>query len=239
MAEIDISKNRFIEILSASFNKTDTILSRWTKRIFEPEWQAFSTLPNRAIATRSHSDSQNFPSNSNEVAAIIQQLSSTNDERQRQLAAKRLGEIAVGNSNAIQALVSLLRSTSDDETLWIAVESLRKLDPENPAAGIKRMKLIDLGIEIAGKTVALAVAFLQKIDGDVSVLLQVYPTENDEYLPPDLKLILLDNSEKILREVTARRADVCIQFKFTCEIGERFSVQVALGNAKFYENFVI
>jgi hypothetical protein len=239
LAEFEVNENRFIDLLSKSLNKTHTLLSRWSQNIFEPEWQDVSTLPKLAIAARSFRDSQNTRSNPDEIAATIEKLSSAKDETQRQLAAKQLGEIAVGNSKAIQALVSLLRSSSDDETLWIAVESLRKIDPENSAVGIKRVKAIDLGMEIAGKTVALAVAFLPKTDGDVSVLLQVYPTRNDDRLPPDLKLILLDDAGEIVREVAARRADVYIQLKFSCEIGERFSVKLALNDANFSENFTI
>lgn len=209
------------------------------QHLFEPEWEVVSTVPNFAIATRSNTHSQNTPANPDEIAAIIKQLSIENDESQRQRAAKELGEIAFGNSDAIQALVCLLRSTSDDETLWTAVESLRKIDPENPATGVKRVKLIDLGMHIAGKAVALAVALLQKSDGDISVLLQVYPTGNDDYLPPDLKLILLNDSGEILHEVIARRADIYIQLKFSCQPRERFSVQVALGEANITEDFVI
>jgi Protein of unknown function (DUF1822) len=238
LADFKSNHNKLLNLLSTSFNKTNTILSHWWENIFEPEWQIFSTAP-LVIATRSYTDLQNTHSNSDEIAALIQQLSSGNDEIQRQCAAKQLGEIGVGNSNAIQALVSLLRSTSDDETLWVAVESLQKLDSENPAAGIRRVKIIDLGMDIAGKAVALAVALLQKIDGDASVLLQVYPTGYDNYLPPDLKLILLDNSGEILREVVSRHADICIKLKFSCGIGEKFSVQIVLDNTNFREDFVI
>ncbi|WP_017746727.1 DUF1822 family protein [Scytonema hofmannii] len=239
LAKFKQSQNTSFNSLFTSFNKTYIILSRWWQNIFEPEWQVFSSFPNLAIATRSHADLQNTHSNPDEIAALVKQLSSDNEENQRQHAAKRLGEIAIGHLDAIQALVNLLRSTSDDETLWIAVESLRKIDPENPSNGVRRVKLVDLGMDIAGKAVALSVALLQKYDGNVSVLLQVYPTGSDRYLPPDLKLILLDGSGEILREVTARRADVYTQLKFSCELGERFTVQVSLGNANFSEDFVI
>ncbi|MBD2194120.1 MULTISPECIES: DUF1822 family protein [Calothrix] len=239
LPELESIPNRVLQLVSASLSKTQTVLSDWWRNIFDLEWQVVSTVPNFAIATRSNTDLQNTPANPDEIAAIINQLSVENDESLRQRAAKRLGEIAVGNSDAIQALVCLLRSTSDDETLWTAVESLRKIDPENPAAGVKRVKVIDLGMQIAGKTVALAVALLQKLDGDISVLLQVYPTGNDDYLPPDLKLILLDDSGEILHEVIARRADIYIQLKFSCQPGEKFSVQVALGEANITEDFVI
>ncbi len=236
LIDFESYQNGFINSLSKSFNQTQIILSRWWQNIFEPEWLAFPTLPNLAIATRSHSEPENIQQN---ILELIQQLSAENDENQRQNVAKQLGEIAVGSSDAVQALVNLLRSTSDDETLWIAVESLRKIDPENPAAGIRRVKAIDLGMEIAGKAVALSVALLQKFQGDVSVLLQVYPTGNDDYLPADLKLLLIDDSGNILREITARRADVYLQLKFSCEVGERFSVQVALGDTNFCEDFVV
>ncbi|BAY27059.1 hypothetical protein NIES2100_68800 [Calothrix sp. NIES-2100] len=239
ISEIESSKNQFLQVISASLRKTQNVLSHWLQNICEPEWEVVSTVPNFAIATRSHTDSENTSANSDEIAAIINQLSVKNDESLRQRAAKRLGEIAVGNSDAIQALLCLLRSTSDDETLWTAVESLRKIDPENPATGVKRVKLIDLGMQIAGKTVALAVALLQKLDGDISVLLQVYPTGNDDYLPPDLKLILLDDSGEILHEVIARRADIYIQLKFSCQPREKFSVRVALGETSVTEYFVI
>ncbi|MCF4967455.1 DUF1822 family protein [Nostoc sp. CMAA1605] len=239
LAEFESTEHKFITSLATALNKTHTILSRWTQNIFEPEWQNSSQLPKFAVATRSARELQHSPLNPDEITAIIQQLSSTNDEKQRQRAAKDLGEVAVGNSDAIQALVNLLRSTADDETLWIAVESLRKLDPANQAAGIRRIKLIDLGIEIAGKDIALAVAFLHKIDGDVSVLLQIYPTGNHNYLPPDLKLILLDNSGNILREVIARCTDIYIQLKFSCTVGEAFTVQIALGETNFSEDFVM
>ncbi|MHC0068876.1 DUF1822 family protein, partial [Nostoc sp. UIC 10890] len=246
LAEIDLAEDKFIDLISTSLNKYHVLVSRWFQNIFEPEWLDFSTLTNLAntyggmqpIATRSNNNSP-LPPNRDEITATIEQLSSVNNETQRQLAAKRLGEIAVGNSDAIQALVNLLRSTSDDKTLWIAVESLRKLDPENPVAGVRRVKLIDLGMEIAGKSVALAVAFLQKVDGDVGVFMQIYPTANDNYLPADLKLILLADSGEILREITARRADIYLQLKFSCEMGENFTVQVALGNSTFSEDFII
>jgi hypothetical protein len=223
---------------NTQINRIYINLNRWVKNIFESEWLDFYILPNFAIATRSH-NFQSLQPSSDKVAELIQQLSTENNENNRQNAAKRLGEIAGGNLDVIQALVSLLRSTSDDETLWIAVESLRKIDSENPAAGVRRLKLIDLGMDIAGKQVALAVALLQKCDGDIGVMLQVYPTGNNDYLPPDLKLMLLDDSGEILREVTARCADVYVQLKFTCEMGEKFSVQLTLGDANFREYFVI
>lgn len=101
------------------------------------------------------------------------------------------------------------------------------------------VKLIDLGMQVAGRSVALAVAIAQKSNQQVGVLLRVYPTLNEPFVPPNLKLILLDDSGQILREVTARRADVYIQLKFSGQQGEQFSVRVALEQASITEDFVI
>jgi hypothetical protein len=138
----------------------------------------------------------------------------------------------------VQALVDLLRTTEDDETLWAAVESLWKIDPGNPAAGVRRNKVIDLGMQVAGEAVALAVAIVPKGE-QIAVLLQVYPIENDVYLPANLKLMILDAAGQILKTVTARQADLCLQLKLAGAVGERFGVRVALGEVGLTESFVL
>ncbi|HEY9666147.1 MAG TPA: DUF1822 family protein [Coleofasciculaceae cyanobacterium] len=217
-------------------------LSQWFQRIAETQWQESETfwrLPELAIASRSSNASHNIHPNSDEITPLIQHLSSEDNEYQRRRAAKRLGEIAFGHSEAIEALVNLVQTTQDDETLWTGVESLWQIDPENPATGVRRVKPIDLGMHVADAAVALAVAIVQKCDQQIGVLLQLYPTSDDAYLPPDLKLILLEGSGQILHEVTARQADVCIQLKFSGQPGELFGVNVALGEVSITEEFVM
>lgn len=218
-------------------------LSQWLQGIMEAGWQAFSVwleeAPTLAIAFRSTNPNEHPPVDSNEVTALIHQLQHETDEFQRRRLAKQLGASAIGSAEAIQALVDLLRSTQDDETLWLTVESLWKLDPGNTAAGVRQVKLVDLGMQIASQAVALAVALVQKANQQVGVLLQVYPTENEPYLPANLKLVLLDESGQALREVVARQLDFYIQLKFSGEPGEAFSVRIELGAASITENFVI
>ncbi len=141
-------------------------------------------------------------------------------------------------STAIANLVTQLQTTPDDETLWETVECLWAIDPGNPAAGVRRVKLVDLGMQVAGEAVALAVAIVPRAMA-MAVLLQVYPTGNTAYLPEDLQLIVLDESGQVLRQVTARPADIYIQLKLSGTTGERFSVRVALGESGLTENFVI
>lgn len=220
-----------------SHHQPIVLLTNWLHNSFETGWSA--NLSDLAPAVRNAEHFHETHSDSEEIAELINQLSTEQDEPQRRKAAKQLGDIANGNDRAIQALIDLMRTTRDDETLWTAVESLWQIDPGNPAAGVRRVKLLDLGMQVAGQTVALAVAILQKSDRQVGVLLRVYPTGNEPYLPSDLKLILLDTSGQILREVTARRADVYIQLKLSGEPGEKFSVRVALGEASITEDFAL
>jgi hypothetical protein len=157
---------------------------------------------------------------------------------QLQFACRSGGDRDNQSPELIQSLVNLLRTTEDDEALWAGVESLWKLDPGNPAAGVRRNKVIDLGMQVAGEAVALAVAIVPKGE-QIAVLLQVYPIENDAYLPADLQLMILDDAGQILKTVTARQADACIQLKLSGAVGERFGVRVALGEVGLTESFVL
>ena len=59
------------------------------------------------------------------------------------------------------------------------------------------------------------------------------------HLPPGLQLIGLDEADNSFFEVQAREQDNYIQFKFTADSGDRFSVRVALDDASITETFVI
>lgn len=238
LEKIELPENPLLETVSSSIYQARIVLSRWLENIVDAEWQVVTQIPEFSVATRSLNHHYEIAS-INEILTLIQQLSSEYQEHERRRMAKRLGKIAVGNKDAIEALVNLLQTTEDDETLWTAVESLWKIDPGHAATGVRRVKLIDLGMQVAGEGVALAVALVSKMNGHVGVLLQVYPTGRETYLPPELQLMLLDGSGNILRTVKARLADIYVQLKFSGEIGEQFSVRVALGEAEITENFII
>ncbi len=219
-----------------------TTLSSWLSNPVETNWLTIEELLNTNILRREIVWQIALYRSEEEIVELINQLCSVNDESQRQKAAKKLGTIAVGNDSATQALINLLQTTQDEETLWTAVESLWKISPGNPAAGTRRVKLIDFGMQVAGETVALAVAIIQKSNQRFGVLLQIYPTNNKPYLPANLKLILLDGAGKVLPEVPevkARQSDNCIQLKLTVQKGEEFSVRVAYGDNSITENFQV
>lgn len=143
------------------------------------------------------------------------------------------------------------------ESSWQTVESLlnpaetnlafsfRKLDgsektnSEYSEQHVRRAKLIDLGMQLAGHAVALVVELRPESAQKTGILLQVHPTGSQIYLPALLQLIVLDERGEIFLEAKARRADNYIQLQFSGTAGEKFSVKVALGEVSITENFAI
>jgi hypothetical protein len=247
--EQDLAEESQTNSMLAPLHKTRVLLGQWWQQLFETEWHPiadfWNSQPTWAVRgshqgdTRSLNNSDSYLTNPEDITHLIEQLSTAQDEHHRRKLAKRLGTVAPGHANAVQALVNLLQTTQDDETLWAAIESLWQIDPGNPHAGIRRIKRLDFGMQVAGQAVALAVAIVHKANQQVGVLLQVYPTESDPYLPANLKLILLDDAGQRLREVTARQADIYIQLKFNAQPGEQFSVSIAIEDASITEDFAI
>jgi Protein of unknown function (DUF1822) len=127
---------------------------------------------------------------------------------------------------------------------WQTVEEILGMQEQNLAllvttAGVKRAKLIDLGIRLDGADVALIVTIKPEEAQRIGILIQLYSLSDVTYLPENLQLILLSNDRQVISVVTARIADNVIQLDFDGEPGEEFSVQVAWGNISVTEDFVI
>ena len=122
----------------------------------------------------------------------------------------------------------------------LAVRNEPQSRANNLTSAVKRGKLIDLGIQLAGEKVALIVT-CQPADEEMEIRLQVYPAERFMSLPPNLQLTVLDEMGTISPElqVRARDADDCIQLEFTGKVGERFSVVIALEDVRIAEDFQI
>jgi hypothetical protein len=110
---------------------------------------------------------------------------------------------------------------------------------EPPDASIRRAKLIDLGMQLGGQTVALVIEIIPESEQNTNILLQVHPIGNQNYLPPLLQLIVLDESGETFLQAQARSADNYIQLQFSGEPGERFSVKITLDDVSITEDFAI
>lgn len=126
---------------------------------------------------------------------------------------------------------------------WHAINTLTSpernlaLRNRNVEKGVKRCKLIDLGIQLGSQTVALLVN-ISEAEEKLGILIQLHPTGGERYLPPNLKLTLLSKPGKTLQQVQARGQDNYIQLKpFKGEVGKRFSIEVSLLDISAREDF--
>ena len=105
---------------------------------------------------------------------------------------------------------------------------------------VEAAKIIDLGMQLGNKSVALLIGLTREYDNNIGVRIQLHPAAGETYLPQNIKLGLRSRSGKVLQELESRSQDNLIQLKrFTCPIGKKFSVEVALGDCSIIEDFTI
>jgi hypothetical protein len=105
--------------------------------------------------------------------------------------------------------------------------------------GVNGVKLIDLGVQLGGKSLALMVALSLEAEEKTAIIVQVHHTGNDKYVPPNLKLLLL-KSGNVLQQVQSRSRDSYIQLnRFKGLSGTSFSIQLTLDDFSMTENFLI
>lgn len=130
-----------------------------------------------------------------------------------------------------------------DET-WLTVEQL--LNPRQVemmfsfknAITISRGRPIDLGMQLAGESVALVATLLQsQPDSEVDITMRVHPRGSSNYLPEGLQLTVQDETGETVLMAESRESDNFIQLQFSAESGESFGITVALGEAKVTEQF--
>ncbi|OWY67213.1 hypothetical protein B7486_32570 [cyanobacterium TDX16] len=139
-----------------------------------------------------------------------------------------------------QTVVSLLNPAEQNLAFsFRKTEELSKSEVDRPENFVRRAKLIDLGMQLAGHAVALVMELRPASEQKTDLIVQVHPTGKETFLPPSLQLIVLDESGSVFLEAKARRADNYIQLQFSGTTGERFSVKVALGDVGITEHFII
>jgi hypothetical protein len=228
-------------------------LSNWLQNVFDVGWQTIEELFGKTDTDLAFSfrNRKTLPDNLETIKTQIEFLKThPNDDRCKQTA-KRVTENLVSHlildktnsqvtflvSDAVSELAKLLPTISNEESRWTIAECLWMLEPDNPLAGKKRVK--DWGMQLGGHAVALMVAILEKPDGNVAVLLRVYPMDNKNYLPESLQMLVLDEDGNTFLEAQTRDADNFIQLKFSGSPKDRFSVKISLETAFLIEEFVI
>ncbi|MGB3191468.1 MAG: DUF1822 family protein [Limnoraphis sp.] len=110
------------------------------------------------------------------------------------------------------------------------------LIPVNSDLGVERIKKFNL--EPTGEQVGLLVRLQPRTELEMGIGVELYPINNQVYLPQNLQLLLLDENGETVMQAEARSTKN-IQLKFSGESGEIFSVKVALEDLSIVETFVI
>ncbi|MDY6941066.1 MAG: DUF1822 family protein [Cyanobacteriota bacterium] len=225
-------------------------LSGWLQRSFEEGWQQVEAIftPPELGMVRELSPERGMvepqSTTPEAIASVIHLLQPDRPEATRCQAAGVLGEIGAGYPDATTALAELLQTAREEETRWQAALSLGKIEPQHPAAGVKRARTIDLGVQLNGYQVALVVAIAPKAEGKLGVWLEVKPMGQLTVLPPQLKLSILSETGEVRMEVEARSddrdrgKDTTIAQRFNTRPGKRFQVRVSLGEVSVTEEFM-
>ncbi|MBE9213497.1 DUF1822 family protein [Plectonema cf. radiosum LEGE 06105] len=219
------SLDNLFELLHS--NQTVIQLNRWLENAIDTNWRNIQEIIDKRTINPLFVFADISPkiANSEKMEDIVTELYSSQDE------------ITKVDSDSEKALIHLLKNTHNEEIRWKAAELLWEINPQNPAGGIR--KAIDLGIHFDQNAVALMVAILPKPDESLAILIRVYPGGGKIHLPLGLQLSGLDAEGNSFFTVQSRNKDNYIQFKFTAELGDKFNIQVALGDANITERFIV
>ena len=150
-----------------------------------------------------------------------------------------------------RALVVNLRKWFDGaiESSWQTLEQVlaphqKKLAPVREIvqeqAAIKRAKLLDLGIQLGEQTVVLVITVIREEHQTVRVGVQVYPSNGQTYLPPNLSLVMLSERGETLQQVNSINEVNYIQLRrFSGKAGDRFRLSVTLDDVTVTEDFIL
>jgi len=153
------------------------------------------------------------------------------------IAATRVANLSQWLQNTFEAGWQTVDSLLNPPNLAYGFRGMESAAPQNNLQGsLRRAKLIDLNIQMP-HPVALVVE-LSPEEQRTDICIQVHPT-GTAYLPPDLRLLVLDEAGEIFLEAQSRGTDNYIHLQFSGQSGEAFQVQVAIADASVVESFVI
>ena len=235
-------------LAKAKESKLSEKLGQWFDNIVDTSWQNIEELmdslgtaePNLAFGSVGGGDRFRDAATASEkaVPGLLELLQETKDKWTKLQAATLLGRIGRGNARAIASLAEMVDRENDGDLRRQMAVSLGKIDPGNPRAGVRRGKVIDLGMQLAGNQVVLVVTLMPESSGQTNIHLRLSGVEQT-YLPPSVQLAVLTETGDIVCQAKSRNKDNAIQLELKGDRDDAFAVKVALGEASVTEEFVI
>lgn len=233
------------EIQVAATSKLSEQVGQWLSNFAEKGWQTVEEIL-RNVSRQEPFFTYNFAASNfrnntkvpTAVPAIIDLLRASKEPETSLPALELLGQIGRGNSEAIAFLSEMLEGSQDEEMRRHIAITIGQIEPNHPLAGVRRIKMINLGMQLEESQVALSVTLVPEGREGTNVHLQVYPSQQN-YLPSNLKMEVLDESENVFLEAESRKADNWIKLELSGDRGDRFTVQLTLGEACFNKQFFL
>ncbi|GGA26258.1 DUF1822 family protein [Okeania sp. KiyG1] len=135
-----------------------------------------------------------------------------------------------------QSLQSLSTSTST-RSLRVSKDSISQSPTDD--VSISCGKIINWGSGVNEKSTELAVKLTDRFEEEIDICVRLSSTNKIPYLPPGLRVQILDESGNSCMEAEAREADDWIQLEFGCQPQEQFTIEMSLNEQIIRENFVV
>jgi hypothetical protein len=113
-----------------------------------------------------------------------------------------------------------------------------KIGTEQTNKSIDRAKIINLEDEKNSTQVITVIKIESKSEEEIQIDLRIYPKNVDNYLPSQLKVKILDESDANCLEAETRDTDSYLQLEFSCHPQERFSISIDWQQINVLESFV-
>ena len=105
-------------------------------------------------------------------------------------------------------------------------------------ARVTRVKLIELESSSHTIQIALILSIRSQQEEEIDISVKVCPTYICTYLPHNLEIVVLDEKDKPVMQAQAKKTE-SIEFRFSGDVGEYFSIKASLNNCSKVEKFVI
>lgn len=116
--------------------------------------------------------------------------------------------------------------------------SIKASTPELPVNGVKRGKRFALERLGESEQVAVFVGLSPTSSPQLDITVEVCPIGSQPYLPRELQVMVLDEQGKAVLQAEAGNSEG-LEFQFSGELGESFSVKVTLGDFSITQEFLI
>ncbi len=207
-----------------------------TLDVLAADWHSTQpTLAYRFGGDYRRNTSTRFP---DAVPGVLDVLRTSPDKETQLSAIYLLGQIGQGDREAIATLATLQHTAADIELRRQAAVSLGKIEPTHPNAGVRRGKILDLGLRLDETPILLVLTLLPEAE-ETNIQVQVRSVRDGESLPVNLQLVITDPAGTVFREERSRQHTQRLQIAFTAQTNDQFGVQIILNNQHISELFTV